>query len=370
VSTANPAAPVGAHAGAAGRGRPDPLEVPSAHGAPPVRGRLRVTPEDFRVEEILGFEPDGTGSHVLLTVEKRGANTGWVAAQLARAMGVAARDVGWSGHKDRNAVTHQAYTLPWPASSPLEPCLELAGEGYRVVAAGRHGRKLRPGSHRANRFTLRVRDIEGDAEALKARLALIAGRGVPNYFGPQRFGRQGSNLARARHWAGGGAAPRDRGARAFALSAGRSATFTAVLAARVQQGCWDRLLPGEAVLLDGRRSFFSAAQIDAVLATRCEAMDVHPSGPLWGRGASPAADEALAVEAAVVANEPGLCALLESQGLEQERRSLRLPVRGLAWSLDADGLVLAFELPRGAFATAVLHEIIGDAWADAEGGED
>ena len=347
-----------------------PLQVPTAHGTPPVRGLLRATPEDFGVEEILGFEPDGTGSHVLLTVEKRGANTGWVAAQLARATGVAARDVGWSGHKDRNAVTRQAYTLPWPASSSLEPCLELAGEGYRVVAASRHGRKLRPGSHRANRFTLRVRDVEGDAEALQARLALIAERGVPNYFGPQRFGRQGSNLARARQWAAGGAAPRDRGARAFALSAGRSAAFNAVLAGRVQQGCWDRLLPGEAVLLDGRRSFFPAPQIDAVLAARCVAMDVHPSGPLWGRGASPAADEALAVEAAVVANEPELCALLESQGLEQERRSLRLPVRGLAWSFDGDGLELAFELPRGAFATAVLHEIIGDAWADAEGGED
>jgi len=369
VSTTDPAAQVGAP-GPAGPGGTIPLQVPTAHGVPPVRGRLRATPEDFSVDEILGFEPDGAGSHVLLTVEKRGANTGWVAAQLARTTGVAARDVGWSGHKDRNAVTRQAYTLPWPASSSLEPCLELAGEGYRVVAASRHGRKLRPGSHRANRFTLRVRDIEGDAAALQTRLSLIAQQGVPNYFGPQRFGRQGSNLARARQWAGGGAAPRDRGARAFALSAGRSAAFNAVLAARVHQGCWNRLLPGEAVLLDGRRSFFPAAQIDDVLAARCEAMDVHPSGPLWGRGTSPATGEALAVEAAVVANEPELCALLESQGLEQERRSLRLPVRGLAWSSDGDGLVLAFELPRGAFATAVLHEILLDAWADAEGGED
>jgi tRNA pseudouridine13 synthase len=347
-----------------------PLHVPTAYGAPPVHGRLRASPEDFRVDEVLGFEADGTGSHVLLVVEKRGANTGWVAAQLARAAGVAARDVGWSGQKDRDAVTRQAYTLPWPAQAPLEPCLALAGEGYRVVAATRHGRKLRPGSHRANRFALRVREIMGDVGALQSRLELIARCGVPNYFGPQRFGRRGSNLDRARHWAAGGAAPRDRGARAFALSACRSAVFNAVLAARVAQGRWDRLLPGEAVLLDGRRSFFRAAAIDAELVARCEAMDVHPSGPLWGRGHLPATDEALSVEAAVTAGEPALCTLLESQGLEQERRSLRLPVRGLEWSLDVEGLVLAFELPRGTFATAVLHEIVRDAWADAEGGED
>lgn len=353
-----------------GHGSDGPLRVPTAHGAPPVRGRLRASPEDFRVDEVLGFEADGVGTHVLLVVEKRSANTGWVAAQLARTTGVAARDVGWSGQKDRDAVTRQAYTLPWPAQAPLEPCLELAGDGYRVVAATRHGRKLRPGSHRANRFALRVREIEGDADALRSRLELIARRGVPNYFGPQRFGRRGSNLDRARHWAAGGAAPRDRAARAFALSAGRSALFNAVLAARVAQGQWDRLLPGEAVVLDGRRSFFRAAGIDDELAARCEAMDVHPSGPLWGRGASPTTGDALAVEDSVVAGEPALCALMESQGLEHERRSLRLPVRELEWSIDVDGLVLAFELPRGAFATAVLHEIVEDAWQEAADGED
>jgi tRNA pseudouridine13 synthase len=322
------------------------------------------------VEEILGFEPDGVGAHLLLTVEKRGANTGWVGAQLARATGVASRDVGFSGHKDRDAVTRQAYTLPWPAQASIEPCLALAGEGWRVVAASRHGRKLRPGSHRANRFRLRVRDVEGDAGALRSRLEAVARHGVPNYFGPQRFGRQGGNLDRARRWAEAAAAPRDRAARAFALSAARSALFNAVLAERVRRGSWAHLLPGEAVVLDGRRSFFRAGAIDAALAARCEAMDVHPSGPLWGRGVPAAADAALAVETAVLAAELALCALLESQGLEQERRSLRLRVRDLEWSLDGGDLTLDFELPRGAFATAVLHEIVEGSWTDADGAED
>lgn len=348
----------------------DHVDLPAAHGRPPLRGRLRAMPEDFRVEELLGFEPEGTGSHALLLVEKRGANTGWVAAQLARSAGVAVRDVGWSGQKDRDAVTRQSFTLPWPVQAPLEPLAALAGEGYRVVAAARHGRKLRPGSHRANRFAIRVRDAGGDVAELGRQLDLIARCGVPNYFGPQRFGHAGANLARARAWAAGGAAPRDRALRGFALSAARSAVFNAVLAERVRRRDWDHLLPGEAAMLDGRRSFFHAAEIDATLVDRCAALDVHPSGPLWGRGPSPATGDALAVEAEVASREAALCALLESAGLEHERRSLRLPVRDLVWRMEGDQLVLGFELPRGTFATAVVHEIVQDAWASGDGGDD
>jgi tRNA pseudouridine13 synthase len=345
----------------------DPIDLPTAYGAAPVRGRVRSVPEDFVVDEVLGFEPDGSGAHLLLLVEKRGANSGWVAAQLARAAGVAPRDVGWSGQKDRHAVTRQAFTLPWGVATPLDACRGYAGEGWRVLAASRHGRKLRPGSHRGNRFELRVRDLAGDRDALAGRLALLARCGVPDYFGPQRFGRDGANLLRARRWAESGDAPRDRTARGFALSAARSALFNAVLAERVRRGDWDRLLPGEAVMLDGRRSFFRAPQIDATLADRCAALDVHPSGPLWGRGTSPADGEALAVESAALAGEPRLRALLEAEGLEHERHALRLPVRQLEWSVDGDDLWLRFELPRGAFATAVLHEILADAWGASDG---
>jgi tRNA pseudouridine13 synthase len=346
------------------------VDLPTAHGQPPLAGRFRVEPEDFVVEEVLGFEADGAGNHVLLLVEKRDANTGWVAAQLARAAGVQARDVGVSGQKDRRALVRQSYTLPWPVAAPLEPCLACAGEGYRVLAAARHGRKLRPGSHRANRFVIRIRDATGDRGAVEARLRQIGAAGVPNYFGPQRYGRGGGNLARAREWAAGGQPPRDRMQRGFALSAARSELFNRVLAERVRRGDWDSLLPGEAIILDGRRSFFRADEIDAALSARCAGMDLHPSGPLWGRGPPEAGGEALAVEDAVTVEEPALRGLLESQGTDQERRSLRLPVRSLEWRFEDDTGVVSFELPRGTFATSVLHELLEGAWDSGEGGEE
>jgi tRNA pseudouridine13 synthase len=346
------------------------MDLATAHGSPPTGGRIRVAAEDFVVEELLGFEPDGAGAHVLLSVEKRAANTGWVAAQLARAAGVQARDVGYSGQKDRHALTRQSYTLPWPVAAPLDACLAFAGEGYRVLSAARHGRKLRPGSHRGNRFAIRVRDTDGDAAAIDARLRLIADEGVPNYFGPQRFGREEGNLTRARCWAEGGDAPRDRVQRGFALSAARSGIFNRVVEERVRRGDWNRLLPGEAVMLDGRRSFFAAPEIDALLDDRCRRMDVHPSGPLWGRGESAATGAAREVEDAILGREQGLARMLESERLDQERRSLRLPVRSLRWTHEVGALLVEFELPRGTFATAVLHELLRDAWSQDTGGED
>jgi len=332
---------------------------------------MRREPEDFVVDEILGFEPEGTGNHGLLIVEKRGANTGWVAAQLARHAGVAVRDIGFSGHKDRHALTTQAYSLPLPVQFDLAHCMQWQGEGYAVRAAYRHGRKLRPGSHRANRFELRIRDLRGDRDEIEACLEAIGERGVPNYFGPQRFGREGSNLRRAIAWAGGDAAPRDRSQRSFALSAARSHLFNAVLATRVARGDWNRLLPGEAIMLDGRRSFFIAEPGDAVLEARRIAMDVHPSGPLPGRGESPATGIAREVEDSVIAPHAALVTLLASERIDHERRSLRLPVREFDWTFgDDDTLVLRFVLPRGTFATAVLHEVLADAWDAGEGGEE
>jgi tRNA pseudouridine13 synthase len=339
--------------------------LPQAHGPSALRGRIRAEPEDFQVDEVLGFEPDGEGQHALVWVEKSGANTQWVATQLARAAGVAARDVGYSGLKDRRAVTRQGYTLPLAHADDPRRLLDVRGEGFRVLDARRHSRKLRRGSHRANRFRIVVRDIEGAVDGLPSRLAAIGRAGVPNYFGWQRFGREAANLARAREWSLGGTVPADRLQRGFALSAARSWLFNVVVAERVRRGDWNRLIDGEAVVLDGSASFFAAPVIDATLEARCAAFDVHPSAPLWGTGESPASGVARAAENSVLEAEPALCQLLEHEGLRHERRATRLAARNLEWQLMGTTLELGFELPRGAFATALLHEILTDAGEDS-----
>lgn len=338
---------------------------PRAHGAPPGRARLRCEPGDFVVEETLGFAPDGVGEHLFVRLRKTRANTAWVAGWLARAAGLQERDIGYAGRKDRHAVTTQWFSLPlgnrpepaWPA----EP-------GIEILETVRHGRKLRRGALAGNRFRITLRDFQGDSGRLEARAAALRSAGVPNYFGPQRFGRGGANIERAaRMFAGERVKRRQRG---LYLSAARSLLFNAVLALRVEAANWQRLLPGEAVLLAGSRSYFVVETIDRPLEARLGGGDVHPSGPLWGRGASPARHEALAVETAALAPHAGFRAGLEAAGLEQERRPLRLPVPDLAVAETAPGVIQChFSLPAGCFATAVLRELF-DCEDMTDAGED
>lgn len=321
-------------------------DYPYAFGQPSLSGVLRSQPADFVVEEQLGFAPDGEGPHFMLWVEKTGANTEWVARQLARAVKCRPMDVGFCGMKDRHAVTRQWFSVPAPAAAVDWQVPDI--EGVRVLETHAHRRKLRRGAHRANRFSLTLRDVTGDDD-LDERVRQARQQGVPNYFGPQRFGRDGDNVVRAVDGARGG----------VYLSAARSFLFNAVLAARVGRGDWNQLLPGEAVQLDGSGSFFIAEAMDDVLLRRLAEFDIHPSGPLWGKGELPSRQDAAALENDVADAMPELVALLANAGMRQERRALRLPVPTLEVTRREGNLcVLAFELPPGAFATSVLREII------------
>jgi len=338
-----------------------------AHGAPLATGVLRSVPEDFQVCEWLGFEPDGAGEHVLLTVRKRNANTLWVARALARQAQVPPRDIGFAGLKDRDAVTEQAFTVLSKMSA--EDWLGFKGDGFEVIAAQRHKRKLKRGAHKGNDFRIVVREAALDPIALRERLEAIRVLGVPNYFGPQRFGRSGGNLALAREWFQKGTAPRDRAQRGFALSAARSALFNATLAARVAQGTWGTLLDGDVANLDGSGSVFDVASVDAVLRDRCSKLDIHPTGPLWGHGELRTQGSVAEFEREIPEPFEGLRQGLAAGGLTQERRALRSTVYDLAWELDGAMLRLEFRLHRGAFATAVLNEVV-TANLLAEEGED
>jgi tRNA pseudouridine13 synthase len=344
------------------------VHPPTAHGAAVGTGRLRATPEDFIVREWLGFEADGEGDHLLLMVRKRDANTHWVAKQLARIGKLHPRDVGFAGLKDRDAVSEQAFTVPLRSSVGAD-WTGVCGEGFEVLSCARHRRKLKRGALRGNAFVIVVRDWRGDADVLQQRLRTIASEGVPNYFGPQRFGREANNLRVAEAWFADGASPRDRFERGFALSVARAAIFNAVLGERVVRAAWNRLLPGELVNLDGSGSILHAESIDAVLEERCRILDVHPSGPLWGAGDKAPSGEAAALEQEVTSRLAELCSGLIAAGLEADRRPTRIRVSDLTWEIADDVVRLEFRLGRGAYATAVLHEIISNAFDQSVGEE-
>jgi len=329
-----------------------------AYGAPAVRGVVRAQPEDFFVDEVLGFEPDGEGEHVLLQVEKRNTNTQWLADQLAGFAGIPKRDVSYAGLKDRNAVTRQWFSLRL-AGAPEPDWDNLPVDNVRVLQHARHRRKLRRGALQGNRFHLRVRELQGDLAALETRLQHIAQQGVPNYFGEQRFGHQGANLQQAVAMFQ-GKRVKDRHKRSLYLSAARSFLFNELLSQRVARGDWNRAIAGDVMLLAGSNSYFVPEANDATIQQRLADFDIHPSGCLWGKGESPAQLEAAALERALAETHPVLCRGLEQAGLKQERRALRLPVADLHWNLAAADQVLElrFTLPAGAYATSVLRELV------------
>lgn len=332
-----------------------PTDLPFAFGGSPLTALFRSVPEDFVVEELPGVEADGQGEHALLWVQKRDANTDWVARELAKFAGVPALAVGYAGMKDRHALTRQGFSVQL-AGRPDPDWSTFPHEDVQVLSATRHSRKLKRGALRGNRFVLVLRDVCGDRSNAEAVLAQIARRGVPNYYGEQRFGREGGNVAQALAMFGGRRVERHK--RSIYLSAARSQIFNDVLAARVERDVWDTPMQGEIWALAGSRSWFGPEPFTPELADRLGRMDIHPSGPLWGQGEPPSEGEVGKLERNVVAARAALADGLAAARLEQERRPLRLLPQALQWQWLADKqLQLSFELPAGSYATVVLREL-------------
>ena len=327
-----------------------------ALGEPALQGRIRCQPEDFRVYEIPLVEPEGSGNHLWLEIEKRGANTNWVAGELSKAAGVHPKEVGFAGMKDRNGVTRQWFSVGLQEASRLDP-QDWTIQDVTVLQHHRHTRKLKRGTLRGNRFRLVVRELAGDRAQLESRLQSVSANGVPNFFGEQRFGRGGLNVERARHWLLQGGRVR-RNQKSIFLSATRSFLFNNVLSARVSQGRWNQLMDGELALLDGSRSVFPCDLPDAVLERRCLEFDIHPTGPLPGKDGKRPARDVLDLENNILESEKPLIDALERAGVKAARRSLRLKPANMAWEFHEDSLVLEFELPAGAYATSLLRELV------------
>jgi tRNA pseudouridine13 synthase len=261
--------------------------------------------------------------------------------------------------KDRQAVTTQWFSLRM-AGRPEPDWSQLQSDLIQILQVHRHRRKLRRGALRGNRFMIRIRELIGHQEALEQRLNRLQESGMPNYFGEQRFGRDYQNLALADPLFYRTGPPIRRHLRGLVISAVRSQLFNQVLAERIAQGTWDTPLQGDYFKLDGSRSGFSDdPQQHTELSQRCRLQDIHPSGPLWGRGLPMVNGRVGELETRVLSAFGNWRDGLETVGLEQERRSLRVRLQDLTWCFNQDGsLDLRFFLPAGSFATVLLRELI------------
>ena len=315
-----------------------------------------MTPEDFRVDEVALYPPSGEGTHTFVRVEKRLRTTEATARDLARAAGVRPGDVGYAGRKDRNAVTTQWFSVPG-----LEPegALALELPGARILEATRHSHKLRTGQLRGNRFALRLHGVDADALArARARLADAERRGLPNRFGPQRFGRGGDNDERARAYCAGSLRVRDRREARFLVSAWQARVFNAALAARPLP--LHALETGDFAMRHDSGGAF-VVEDAAAEQPRADAFEISPTGPIfgprmsWPRGAVAERERAVMAEHGL---DPDALRLpgVRARGA---RRALR--VRPEAAELDADGdaVRIAFALPAGSFASVVVEELFG-----------
>lgn len=333
------------------------VELPRAHGGPVLTADMRSSDMDFFVEELPGFAPSGAGEHLLMTVEKHGMNTAFAAKRIAEWAGVAESAIGYAGLKDRHAVTRQRFSV-WLPKKVAPDLAALESDDLHVLEHAWHARKLPRGALAGNRFVLALRNVAGEHARIEARLAAIAARGVPNYFGEQRFGRDAGNLRKALAMFAGRRVKRDE--RCLLLSAARSELFNRVLTARIEAGSWDTALDGEVWMLDGSHSVFGPEALTPELRARLDAFDIHPTGPLWGCGELRSQDAVHAVELDALQGDTAarLRTGLEAAGLKQERRALRLRPANLRWCWpDAATLELEFALPSGSYATVVLAEL-------------
>lgn len=327
---------------------------PRAHGLVLAKGYLKQQCDDFVVTERLPEQPAGAGEHLWLVAEKRSQNTEWVARQLARCFGVAPREVGYAGRKDRHAVARQTFSVPLPLCAAA-PCPPLSIPGVTLVTSARHRRKLKIGQLIGNHFSIRVRHSTAARTEVEQRWRQVCQQGVPNYFGPQRFGTDGSNLQVGIDWLRGRTKlPRFR--QSICLSAVRAFLFNQLLAHRVEKNSWQQPHQYDYVQFTEGKAGFYVEELTADIAQRAHAGKLSACASLVGqrkqRFLALDADESAVLEPYADIVE----ALIAKQVIRQFRKLRVLPESpALNW-MDGDP-VFSFFLPAGSFATAVLREL-------------
>ncbi len=322
------------------------------YGAAAIKAVIRQKPQDFIVVEELGFEPSGEGEHLFLSIEKTRLGTLELLPRLARDFAVAPSAIGFSGQKDKHALTTQWFSLQLPGKAPLPD--RRGGDGYRVLRRARHHRKLRRGSHRGNRFRVVLREVEDLPEASLAQLRRLTSEGMANYFGRQRFGAAADNVEQALRQLGAKRLPRQR--RGMLISALRSYLFNRVLARRIGEGHWREPLQGDVFMLRGSRSIFTD-KLDETLLRRYRELDISSCASLYGSGENRLGGRAREIEDDVFAGHGEITACLDRCGASRQMRPLRVAVENLEFEYDAarKRLLLDLGLPAGSYLTSLIE---------------
>ncbi len=333
-----------------------------AYGKPSVKGELKREPADFKVAEHMPVTPSGDGEHVWILIRKTQLNTEQVAKQIASLSGTSNKSVSYSGRKDFQAITDQWFSV-WLPGMPEPDWEQLNGDKLEVLQLARHQRKLRLGTHTSNHFELRIREVQDDRAEIDEKWSQISTQGVPNYFGSQRFGRHGNNLAKVSALFAGQVKVRDRRQRGLLLSSARSFLFNECLSHRVTDHSWLTLAQGEPALLDGSESYFhaeDASENDPELAARLDARDIHPTCPLPGiaKVGSDDSCHSFQAENAVLKDHSDLLGGLVAAKLESARRATRCLPMNASFDCSEGSVHLKFSLQRGQFATSVVRELI------------
>lgn len=328
---------------------------------PGIDGVMRARPEDFQVEERPLYLPCGEGEHLYLLITKRGLSTPQLVMRLSSTFGVKAMGIGVAGLKDARAVTTQMVSVHGLSSDAVAR-LKTDEQVLAVQVLGRHRNRLRTGHHAGNHFRLVVRDVAPWAPtSVPLVLETLARRGVPNFFGPQRQGRGGLNykLGADLLTDAGQRARMPRSKRMWYLNAYQSFIFNQVLARRLDS--LDRVLAGDWAMKHENGACFPVEDAEKE-QSRAAAFEISPTGPLFGSRAPWATGEPGAIELEVVracgASPESLRGAAAACGFRGERRTLRVPLKDLDWSLAGNILTLSFTLPPGAYATNVLRELM------------
>jgi tRNA pseudouridine13 synthase len=324
----------------------------------PIDAAFRSTPEDFEVEEIPAYMPAGEGEHVFALIEKRERTTPEAVRALCESVGADPKDAGWAGLKDRVAVTRQWVSI---FGTTPETLSRASAEGVRVLEATRHPHKLRTGHLRANRFRLRLREIDpARMNDLERVLCEIETQGLPNYYGLQRFGRDGDNAARALHWVLGNARPpRNRFQRKLQISALQSELFNRCTAERLQSSTLRQIFPGDLVRKHPSGGAFIVDDVSDA-QRRADAWEISPTGPIFGAKMRWPEGEPRERENAIL-RESGLTGdHLEAwrRIAPGARRFTRVPVEKVELGVSDRTVELDFTLPAGSYATILVREIL------------